>query len=65
MTALTTNRLKPVSFVHEHLDGLNTSNSDLTVRRYLSGRLETAEVTVAVIGRVEQRWAVLGSLTPE
>jgi len=38
MTALTTNRLSLVPFADDHLDGLNTMNSDPEVMRYLLRR---------------------------
>ena len=60
MTALTTARLNLVPFTDDHLDGLNTLNSDPEVMRYLSGRPETREETVAVIERVKQRWMAFG-----
>ena len=43
MTTLTTARLKLVTFTDDHLDGLDTLNSDPEVMRYLSGRPETRE----------------------
>jgi RimJ/RimL family protein N-acetyltransferase len=60
MTTLTTDRLTLVPFTDDHLDALNTLNSDPEVMRYLSGRPETREETVAVIGRVKQRWTEFG-----
>lgn len=60
MTELTTNRLKLAPFADDHLDGLNTLNSDPEVMRFISGRPETREETVAVIERVKQRWTEFG-----
>lgn len=60
MTALNTFRLKLVPFADDHLDGLNNLNSDPEVMRYISGRPETREETVAFIERVKQRWTEFG-----
>lgn len=60
MTALTTDRLKLVPFTDDHLDGLSALNSDPEVMRYISGRPETRDETVAVIERVKQRWIEFG-----
>ena len=60
MTTLTTARLNLVPFTDDHLDGLNTMNSDPEVMRYLLRRPDTREETVAVIDRVKQRWTEFG-----
>ncbi|TQK03334.1 GNAT family N-acetyltransferase [Herbaspirillum sp. SJZ107] len=60
MTILTTERLRFEPFDAVHLDGLQTMNRDPEVQRYLLGRPETPEETLASIGRVKARWAALG-----
>lgn len=60
MTHLSTPRLSLVPFSADHLEGLSAMNSDPEVMRYISGRLETREETLAVIERVKQRWARVG-----
>jgi len=60
MTALTTERLMLVPFTDDHLDGLNALNSDPEVMRYISGRPETRDETLAIIERVKQRWIDFG-----
>jgi len=60
MTTLTTDRLNLVPFTDDHLDGLITLNSDPEVMRYISGRPETRDETVAVVERVKQRWVEFG-----
>lgn len=60
MTHLTTARLSLVPFADEHVDGLFALNSDPEVMRYISGRPETLDETVAVVERVKQRWAEFG-----
>jgi RimJ/RimL family protein N-acetyltransferase len=43
--------------MHEsHLDGLSAMNSDPAVMRYISGEPESRDATLAMIGRVKQRW---------
>jgi RimJ/RimL family protein N-acetyltransferase len=39
-----------------HLDGLSAMNRDPAVMRYITGEPETREATLAMIGRVRQRW---------
>lgn len=56
MTILTTERLRLEPMTEAHLDGLFAMNSDLDVMRYISGEPETREATLAMIGRVKQRW---------
>jgi RimJ/RimL family protein N-acetyltransferase len=60
MTILTTARLRLEPFVPSHLDGLNAMNADPEVMRYISGRPETREETLAVIERVQARWRAFG-----
>ena len=60
MTALATARLNLVPFADEHLDGLHVLNSDPEVMRYISGRPETREETVAMVERVKARWTEFG-----
>jgi RimJ/RimL family protein N-acetyltransferase len=60
MTILTTARLRLEPFDLAHLDGLHEMNSDPEVMRYISGRPETREETVAVIERVQARWREFG-----
>jgi RimJ/RimL family protein N-acetyltransferase len=60
MTILTTARLRLEPFNLSHLDGLNEMNSDPEVMRYLTGRPETKEETLAVIERVQTRWREFG-----
>ena len=56
---LTTNRLKLIPFVSEHLEGLFKMNSDPEVMRYL-GPPETREQTEASILRQQEKWAKYG-----
>jgi RimJ/RimL family protein N-acetyltransferase len=60
MTILSTARLRLIPFDDSHLDGLNALNSDPEVMRYLTGKPETREETMAVIERVKARWAEWG-----
>ncbi|NRF71813.1 GNAT family N-acetyltransferase [Aquincola sp. S2] len=60
MTILTTPRLRLEPFTDAHLDGLHRLGSDPEVMRYLSGRPETREETMAGIERVKARWAEWG-----
>jgi ribosomal-protein-alanine N-acetyltransferase len=60
MTILVTTRLRLVPINDEHLDGLNAMNSDPEVMRYLTGKPETRDETLAMIGRVKARWAEWG-----
>lgn len=60
MTLLATARLSLVPFADDHVDGLNALNSDPEVMRYLSGRAETRDQTLAGIERVRRRWAEFG-----
>jgi len=60
MTVLITARLRLEPFEDHHLDGLNAMNADPEVMRYLTGRPETREETLAAIERVKARWAEWG-----
>ncbi|MDM4765156.1 GNAT family N-acetyltransferase [Pelomonas sp. SE-A7] len=60
MTQLLTPRLRLEPFAPEHLDGLQAMNRQLEVMRYISGRPETREETLASIERVQARWADWG-----
>jgi ribosomal-protein-alanine N-acetyltransferase len=60
MTVLTTARLRLEPFVPSHLDGLCVLNSDPRVMRYITGRPQTREETMAAIQRVMNRWAQWG-----
>jgi ribosomal-protein-alanine N-acetyltransferase len=60
MTVLTTARLRLEPFSASHLDGLSLLNSDPRVMRYITGRAETREETMAAIQRVMTRWAQWG-----
>ena len=60
MTILSTARLRFEPFTEAHLDGLHAMNRDPEVQRYLLGRPETLDETLASIGRVRARWAAWG-----
>jgi RimJ/RimL family protein N-acetyltransferase len=60
MTILTTKRLRLEPFNDSHLEGLHAINSDPKVMRYITGKPETIEYTVAAIDRVKARWAEWG-----
>jgi RimJ/RimL family protein N-acetyltransferase len=60
MTILTTARLRLEPFDLSHLDGLHAMNSDPEVMRYISGRPETREETLAGIERIQARWREFG-----
>lgn len=57
---LETARLRLVPMADEHLDGLSAMNSDPAVMRFITGEPESREATLAMIGRVKQRWADWG-----
>jgi len=56
MTILTTARLRLEPFDLSHVDGLHAMHSDPEVMRYISGRPETREETLAVVERMQARW---------
>lgn len=60
MALLTTPRLTLVPFCDEHVDGLSAMNADPEVMRYISGRPETRDETLAAVERVQHRWACIG-----
>ena len=60
MTILTTARLRFEPFDDSHFDGLQAMNRDPAVQRYLLGRPETPQETLAAIARVQARWAAWG-----
>ncbi|WP_374567423.1 GNAT family N-acetyltransferase [Ideonella sp.] len=60
MTILSTARLRLEPFDDAHLDGLYELNRDPVVMRYITGRPETRDDTLASIGRVKARWAEWG-----
>jgi RimJ/RimL family protein N-acetyltransferase len=60
MTILTTARLRLEPFDDVHVDGLHALNSDEEVMRYISGRAEKREETIASVERVKTRWAKCG-----
>lgn len=60
MTIITTPRLRLVPINDTHLDGLFTLNSDPQVMRYITGKPDTREDTVAGIARIKARWVSLG-----
>ena len=60
MTVLRTARLRFEPFDEQHFEGLHAMNRDPEVQRYLMGRPETPEETLASIARVKARWATHG-----
>jgi RimJ/RimL family protein N-acetyltransferase len=60
MTILTTARLRLEPFDDTHVDGLNAMNADEEVMRYITGRGETREETIASVERVKRRWIQCG-----
>ena len=60
MTRLTTARLTLVPFQDDHVDALHEMNADPEVMRYISGRPETRDETVAMVERVKLRWTEFG-----
>lgn len=60
MTILTTARLRLEPFDLSHVDGLHTMHADPQVMRYISGRPETREETLAAVERVQERWREFG-----
>jgi RimJ/RimL family protein N-acetyltransferase len=60
MTQLTTARLRLEPITGHHLDAMNAMNSDPEVMRYLSGKPESRAETMAVIERIQARWADTG-----
>lgn len=60
MTTLVTARLRLEPFTDAHVPGLHAMNADPEVMRYISGRPETLDETMAVVARVQRRWAESG-----
>jgi RimJ/RimL family protein N-acetyltransferase len=60
MIILNTARLRLEPFDDSHLDGLARMNADPEVTRYVGGKPETREETMAAIERVKGRWAHWG-----
>ncbi len=60
MKILASERLRLEPFDDTHVDGLNAINSDPEVMRYLTGRPETRDETIAIVKRVKARWAEFG-----
>jgi len=60
MTILSTARLRFEPFDERHGDGLHAMNRDPEVQRYLLGRPETMDETLAAIARVRARQAAWG-----
>lgn len=60
MTILHTARLRLEPFDPSHLPGLAEMNADPEVMRYISGRTESREETMAAIERVQARWREFG-----
>jgi RimJ/RimL family protein N-acetyltransferase len=60
MTILHTTRLRLEPFDDAHFEGLQAMNRLPEVMRYISGRPETPEETLAGIARVKARWADWG-----
>lgn len=57
---LHTPRLRLEPLTPDHLDGLLAINGDAEVMRYISGQAETREQALAMIERVQARWAQYG-----
>lgn len=60
MSLLHTQRLRLEPFNDEHLDGLFRLNSEPEVMRYITGKPETREETIAMIERIKARWIEFG-----
>ena len=60
MTILTTQRLRLEPINDTHLEGLFKMNSDPQVMRYISGKADTREDTLAMVERVKARWVEFG-----
>jgi len=56
MTILTTARLRLEPITDAHCDGLFAMNSDPAVMRYITGKPDTREDTLAMLERVKARW---------
>ncbi len=60
MTILTTARLRLEPFDDNHFEGLFRMNSEPEVMRYITGKPDTPEDTLAMIERIKARWSELG-----
>ena len=60
MTILTTARLRLEPICPDHYAGLRLLNADPLVARFIGGKPETPEQTLAMIERVQGRWRTLG-----
>ncbi len=60
MTVLKTSRLLLEPITDAHFDGLFALNSDPAVMRYITGKPDTREDTLAMIERVKTRWREFG-----
>lgn len=60
MTILTTTRLRLEPIDDRHLDGFIILNSDARVMRFITGRAETRDETIASIDRVKAAWTRFG-----
>ncbi|MBI3285398.1 MAG: GNAT family N-acetyltransferase [Burkholderiales bacterium] len=60
MTILHSARLRLEPMNDSHLDGLFEMNRDPAVMRYLTGKPDTLEDTLAMIERVKARWIEYG-----
>jgi RimJ/RimL family protein N-acetyltransferase len=57
MTILTTPRLRLEPMADQHFDELFAMNSLPEVMRYITGKPDTREDTLAMIERIKARWA--------
>jgi len=60
MTILTTARLRLEPICLEHYAGLRVLNADPLVARFIGGKPETPDETLAMIERVQGRWQSFG-----
>lgn len=60
MTILTSARLRLEPVCPGHYAGLRALNADPLVTRFIGGKPETPEDTLAMIGRVQDRWQTAG-----
>jgi RimJ/RimL family protein N-acetyltransferase len=60
MTILTTQRLLLEPMNESHIEGLFALNSDPQVMRYITGKPDTREDTIAGIARIMARWESVG-----
>ncbi len=60
MTVLMTPRLRLEPITGAHFDGLFALNSDPAVMRYITGKPDTRDDTLAMIERVKARWSEFG-----